>query len=1212
MQPGGWTDPLAEPDVAEPPPEKPGITERPAAEPGVSKRQAPALPLAVSEPPTASPRNPYKSFVVSASAGSGKTYQLSRRFLFLVAAGAEPGSILTVTFTRKAAGEMRARILQEASRLASDQTAQAQFAAELSAYYEATGRSVAPPLAPAAAARAILASSQALKIMTIDSVFLEWVSKFTYESSGAAAAEGGAETGGEGAELPSPFDLLDAFEEEELDAQAWGAACAVLARGIDAGDERFAAILHALPKGSPTAARAALDRLAGNQTALWYEERRRGEALSPHELPLDYDAVDMSSPDAGTRLMATLETELTAVIGQLSREDLRNELTAAIARRDYEALVRSPLVTKAGALSKTYVTAKKRALIEREAATVEDELRRFENARRLAALNLQGASLYALYRMQRAAQAYLKRSSGRLGFSDLAQGAFRLFHQDAGAGVRFLLARTVRHLMLDEFQDTSRLQWSVFAALAGELTAGDDLAGPGELPGSVFIVGDAKQSIYGFREADPAVMGDAVRRFEGRADVATLSKSYRTAQVVLDFVNETFGDGALADFPPHATAESAPGKAVIPDVGRVVLAPLLEDDPADTPQETARRGAEKEAVLVADALAAALGVADGALPSPVFDKERGDFRPLTAGDCAILYRSGTNAELFEEALRARGIPCHKEEQHGFFGRPEVRDALSLLRFLCIPADLPALLAVLRSPFGRVEDELTVQLLDETRGAEPADRSRALLLALATHEPELAATLTAALARVGKEPLNAIADGALSALDAEAAYGHSLVNDAAEGLLARQNLRRLLEIALALETGSGMSPTALLGELERLAERNETGNAPAQGGSVTLMTIHKSKGLEYPLVALVDTARPWAQKDPYWVSSPAENGDGRTFYYVGTRDGAPEDDAAFDRLAADFDAGTRAECMRLLYVAMTRARQYLFVTGHRPPRIRGVDGTVFYEHLRDAQLSPMAPRTATPLSLGGVTLSVWESEPRPDGIAMSAPRERTDASGDLLAGLVHEADPRASTLPSELGIVTPSHGHGEDLATAEDADAGESLPLDASVPSADTALFGTLVHSGLQAWLEDRPFDLITAWRAAVPGRERPDWLARAAAQLLAFQQDPIWLGWRATTGVSIRCELPLVHLDGHELVQGAADAVVEMPDGPVLVIDFKTTLFLAGTEPSEAALRAFCRRRGFEGQLGSYARALRAIEPGRTVSALVYFVERQAFVPLPV
>src|SRR5690606_28974124 len=132
-------------------------------------------------PVATDPRHPHRSILVAAAAGSGKTYQLSQRFLHLVAAGASPASILAVTFTIKAAGEMRARILKEAADLKRDEGKRARFMADARAFHADQPRARAP-LSPDATADLILSQSQALRITTIDAVFLEWVAKFPYES----------------------------------------------------------------------------------------------------------------------------------------------------------------------------------------------------------------------------------------------------------------------------------------------------------------------------------------------------------------------------------------------------------------------------------------------------------------------------------------------------------------------------------------------------------------------------------------------------------------------------------------------------------------------------------------------------------------------------------------------------------------------------------------------------------------------------------------------------------------------------------------------------------------------------------------------------------------------------------------------------------------------------------------------------------------------
>jgi ATP-dependent exoDNAse (exonuclease V) beta subunit len=167
------------------------------------------------------PQNPYASYIVKASAGCGKTYQLSRRFLYLVAAGADPFSILTITFTKKAAAEMRERILSDASMLLKDKDLARSFNQEIAAMHTwAISETPYPPQKPKTAeqtAKAILSGTQLLKISTIDSIFMDWVRKFPWEAKEPGAAA-----------LSTKFEVLSASEKDDYDDAAWHKACQTL------------------------------------------------------------------------------------------------------------------------------------------------------------------------------------------------------------------------------------------------------------------------------------------------------------------------------------------------------------------------------------------------------------------------------------------------------------------------------------------------------------------------------------------------------------------------------------------------------------------------------------------------------------------------------------------------------------------------------------------------------------------------------------------------------------------------------------------------------------------------------------------------------------------------------------------------------------------------------------------------------------------------
>jgi ATP-dependent helicase/nuclease subunit A len=795
--------------------------------------------------------------MVAASAGTGKTYQLSRRFLRLVAAGAEPATILTVTFTRKAAAEMRGRILGEAARLLGDPAGAAQFDEELALWHRhavASGARLAPPVPSAVAAELVLASSQRLRVTTIDGLFLEWVSKFPVEAGPAA--------GSHEAPLPSPFDLVDPLETRQLDHGAQRALAKLLARRLEDGDPTADPLLATVLSGDFALAMAPIEALARLRTFLWLaEERLGGAALRRHGVADDAHA-------EARELLEDLDADLRRVASELADPARRERAHAALDARDLEALVATQLLTqKALAVSGSLIRGAKRATLAREVLRIDGATRAHRNRTRLAALNAHGERLYQMHGAFAALRERLKFGAGRIDFDDLTKGSYRLFHHDAGHGVRFLIATTTRHLMLDEFQDTSRLQWAIFEELARGLVSGD--AGLAGLPPTVFLVGDAKQSIYGFREADPGVLEAAAASLAGRAERFPMDESFRTAQVVLDYVNAVFAVAPLAAFAPHRTAAPG-GTPATPDVGRIFVAPLCEPGGAEASFGDGAgdgAGSPEEARVVAETIAAAL---DGRIAAPIWAKERRAWRAPAPRDFAILYRATTHAELFEAALRERGIATRREEERGFFARPEIRDACALLKFLDTPGDVAALCAVLKSPLGGLADRELMALLAATHRRAEADRGVAsarateLLAALAAEAPELASTLSLLVQEVGRLPAHRLLARAFAERDAFGAYARGGDGDA----LVRRNLFRLVEIVMGLAERGVVDLTSLNRRLARMTREDATGSAEVATDAVALMTVHKAKGLEFPFTVVVDTGRPWGKRDLFWLPTPA--------------------------------------------------------------------------------------------------------------------------------------------------------------------------------------------------------------------------------------------------------------------------------------------------------------------------------------------------------
>ena len=434
------------------------------------------------------------------------------------------------------------------------------------------------------------------------------------------------------------------------------------------------------------------------------------------------------------------------------------------------------------------------------------------------------------------------------------------------------------YLLVDEFQDTDPVQGDIIQKLA----EGPD----GKLvPGRLFIVGDPKQSIYSFRGADIMAYQKLVDRIlaEG-GERAVLSTNFRSHGGILDFVNAVFEKVIVENGPLQPAYEPIRPKAgaapALP--GPSLEAILIEDASADESRE-----AEGEAI--ADWIAAKRGFA---------------YR-----DVAILFKALTDAEVYLEALRARDIPYVVQGEKYFYGTTEVVDFVNLLGAVADPNDRISLAGVLRSPYGALRDQELYELRKSLDYRTPSDLP---VFAFLKRWNALAGTLGVA------ELIDRIFEEGWALEIARAGY---------HGEQAAANLLKLREKAFELEAKGGRTLREFL-ELARRAvrDREEEGESPLADESldaVTVLSIHRSKGLEYPVVILPDLHRQGgaARQDPVLrVNWPTRT--------VGVRLGDVIDSGGAALAWLDRER-RREEEKRLLYVAATRAREKLVLLGGTP-------------------------------------------------------------------------------------------------------------------------------------------------------------------------------------------------------------------------------------------------------------------------------------------
>ncbi|MCS7079778.1 MAG: UvrD-helicase domain-containing protein [Chloracidobacterium sp.] len=523
-----------------------------------------------------------------------------------------------------------------------------------------------------------------------------------------------------------------------------------------------------------------------------------------------------------------------------------------------------------------------------------------------------------------------KREAGALDFEDLQLRARALLQSD---DMRRRVCARYRHFLVDEFQDTNHLQRDILDALgAAESAAGR----------TFFFVGDRKQSIYAFRGAEVEVFEEVIEAVAKQGgDHLRLDVNFRSDPRLVAFFNALFGQvmRAPTGSDPSRLRESG---FIAYEKGEAARPPLDAAAPAVTFLYTAvprpEGGRSPHDDSLRDIEAARLAQYVKMLVErqiPLVNANSSQPRPPTYRDMALLLGALTDVKAYERALRHAGVPCYVVAGHGFYGRPEVSDLLTLLEFLDNRADDIALAALLRSPLFGLSDEtlLRLRLADEAVG-DGAARSPALYTSLRREVRQRQAALPDDQRRLLEEAV-ALLDDLLAVRNrlplpdlieqAVRRTGYDVVCAAAEdGPQRLSNLDKLMALARGFsrrETHLLRDFVAYIREFRRLDAREAEAQLELGLDAVALLTIHKSKGLEFPIVLLPDLQRRWTHKAGKFVFE-RNSGLGFDIPDMMSNLRRPEiKTKVLDRLARR----EYFERMRQLYVAMTRAQDHLILS-----------------------------------------------------------------------------------------------------------------------------------------------------------------------------------------------------------------------------------------------------------------------------------------------
>jgi ATP-dependent helicase/nuclease subunit A len=844
--------------------------------------------------------NPAENVVLEASAGTGKTRVLVDRYVNLLRAGVDPDNILAITFTRKAAAEMRQRIverLREASRTS---------AVDAARWRDLRGR------------------LGDIAISTIDAFCLALLREFPLEAG-----------------IDPGFDLADETEVPRLVEETLDRSLRIC-RGLARQEDDVALVFAQLGERRLRVGLAAL--LERRLVAL--DILRRYLSDGPRELTAA--SACRASADRLCRLFhdvtGGLESFLAcgptrhpqfamfaADVAQLCGPQWPAADTLHLATRHGQAAFRTFIDRLRG----YFLTQEGRPRGERFSGTSFTATDCSSTAawrqHRETAATLAPAVAEAIHAFRRDLNVVLSRGVWRMfaialsehrraldaralvDFPGVLERALDLLKQmDEFARSRYRLESRYHHLLVDEFQDTSRAQWDLVAQLVRTWSEGLGVSADA-IPPSIFVVGDRKQSIYGFRDAEVALLDEAAR-FIGGLRGATeprraISVSFRALPALLAFVNDVFS--TIAAESDNRTESGF--EFTYTHLDRFPVDDVVRRSPTVGLQD----GAPPLGLIVGGTVRqAAEAVADEVIrlmdTATVRDRSTGIPRPARPADVAILFRSRESHREFESALDRRGVQTYVYKGLGFFEADEIQDLVALLRYLAEPTSDLRAAAFLRSRVVGLSDRGVMQLSPRFGAALLADDEVDAVESLSPEDRLVFAKARSGVSRWLKLVDRVTPAELLDTLLRESAYYVEIRGS--RRLQARENLKKLRAMIRRIQNRGYATLARIADHLERLAIGDESNAAVDAIDAVNLMTVHAAKGLEFPIVFVVNVGRgTGAVRAPIRVA--ASSG------------GQPAVAIADFQSEADEEtlAREREETKRLLYVALTRARDRLYLS-----------------------------------------------------------------------------------------------------------------------------------------------------------------------------------------------------------------------------------------------------------------------------------------------
>jgi ATP-dependent helicase/nuclease subunit A len=1087
---------------------------------------------------------------VAASAGTGKTKVLTDRVLALLLTGTPPERLLCLTFTKAAAAEMANRVAAKLAgwTTASDMSLRGDLAPLLGA---------APTDAQLIAARRLFArlldSAGGMRIETIHAFCQSLLRRFPLEAG-----------------LAPHFQVMDDRDAGELMAEAREQVLSdrALAEPIalvtsQIHEERFPALMAQLANERGRLLRLIAEHdgsLAAVLSAL-----RSQLGLTEADTLAGMTAAVLAEID-----LAQARTVAATLAGGKDSDRQRAALILAFLENPIDpGPWRQALLTQDDTIRDRLCTKDIDkgnpglcAWLEQEAGrmvALMDRVKALTGVRITAALLQLALRLIELYQQQ-------KQKRALLDYDDLILQTIAVLQQDGGAAwVLYKLDGGIDHLLIDEAQDTNPDQWAVIRALTGEFFAGDGRQPAGHR--TVFAVGDAKQSIYSFQRADPRefeasrrALAQQVPAAGGGWDEVALDISFRSVSAVLDTVDAVLqragGVGVVAGGETVRHLAFRDGMAGLVELWEPVEPkPQDEDAPWKPPVE--RRQGDNPPARLARLLAARI---HHMIHAPEILESKG--RGIQAGDILVLVRRRNRfVDHLVKSLKRLDIPVAGADRMVLTEQLAVMDLMAMAQVLLLPEDDLTLATLLKSPLiGLSEEALFLLAWDRPASLWQALSQSREPAALAAHR-----VLAGLMAKVDRWTPHEL-------------FSHLLNHGGKRRLLARLGpeaedpIDEFIALCLTYEQ---MHPPSLQGFLHWLEQGGtEIKRDLDQGsGAIRIMTVHGAKGLQAPIVFLPDVMqKPRRRAGLLWLD------DRLPLWPV--KGGLSEAGHAAQAAA---DEAQSSEYRRLLYVAMTRAEDRLYVCGWNNRQAAPND--CWYELIKQG-LTPMAEETLDPLlaRLGHDPLIRRVSSPQVRAIEPPTAQDLAPPPADL---------PVWAYAPAPLEPVPP-----RPLAPSRPDDPPPPRAPPTSGRESLARQRGSLIHRLLQHLPDlepsERPVAVARflgrpAWRLAYAEQ------AELAAELAGIMDDP---GFIRLFGPGSRGEVPLIGHLGGRVVSGRVDRLW-VGTGEVLVVDYKSD-----RNPPDQPPVAYLR------QMAAYRAVLACLYPGRTVHAALLWTDGPVWMPL--